>query len=331
MHEICIAGFSYPDENYYVDLSLISLIIAHMKYVVIIEIGTNSIKALTAAVNAEACRIMSDEVFPVRPGQGLAVSGNISEEAQQRILQTVSRIKQAKEAVYPCEFHVIATESLRKAANAELLIELIQRTTKCDTTILDQQEEAKMSFLAGTLDSSDSEEAVAVLDIGGGSTELTVGCKRDILISRSLPLGAVRLTEQYIRHDPISEQELISLKFAIAGQLDILGNLPQAEKLVGIGGTITTLALLRQPELSMIHGMQLSLDYVQQRIGEFSGLDNEQRKSLPGMPAGRADIILAGSLILEQIMLCLNQTDLFVCSRGVRHGYLYSLHCQAIS
>lgn len=300
-----------------------------MNHVVVIEIGTNSIKALTVELTERRYRILSDEVFPVRPGQGLTATGSISDEAMQRILQTISRILTERKSSHPCQYHIIATESLRKATNAEDLTSRIYQACKLETIVLNNAAEAQLSFLAGTLEYAGTDESIAVLDIGGGSTEITLGCKGEIKFSRSFAMGAVRLTEQYIKHDPVTVQDIISLKAALAEQTSELKDLPQTDKLVGIGGTVTALALLQQPDVSKINGMQLSLEKVQQRIGEFISLNYEQRNSLPGMPQGRADIILAGSLILSQFMQSLDKTGADVCTRGVRHGYFYSLYPQS--
>jgi exopolyphosphatase / guanosine-5'-triphosphate,3'-diphosphate pyrophosphatase len=290
----------------------------------IIEIGTNSIKHLYANYTNERWEIISEQVYPVRPGEGVSATGMISAAAMQRCIETIDSIM----ALYPIEqditYHIIATESLRRPSNADEFTILIYDRFKLQVEVLSGDEEAQLSFIAGSHICKNTGGYIGVLDIGGGSTELSIGLNGRYTNSASLPIGAVRLTEMYIKHDPITTTELDALQAKIKDAIQQLASLPKINYLVGVGGTISALARLSTQDFTAIKGMKLSLKDIQTKTEMLGKLTINEKANLPGMPRSRADIIFAGSLILFNIEQLLCMDELIVSTEGVRYGYLYS-------
>lgn len=307
----------------------------NMKKTVIIEIGTNSIKALCAERNASGWKFLSDDLYPTRIGEGKAQTELLSRDGIQRSLRAIDAILH-KQTVYPePEIHIIATESLRSANNADIFINAVKVQSGLQVEILSGSDEAHYSFLAAASEACKTEETIAVLDIGGGSTELIIGRKNEVLHKQSYPIGAVKLTEKFIQNNPPLTSDIVSAKEFITAQIKDIGIGVSMSELRGVGGTVTTLALLSIPQdqvlslqveeaIALIDGSELSLEQISYFISKFSALTIKEKEMIPLMPKGRADIILAGTLILDEFMQALNLQKITVSNRGVRFGYLYS-------
>jgi exopolyphosphatase/guanosine-5'-triphosphate,3'-diphosphate pyrophosphatase len=294
----------------------------------IIEIGTNSIKCLKADYLNGAWQNLTDSVYPVRIGENLASTGLLDEQAINRNLDCIAALLTDKGIKNTYQIHLIATESLRRAANADEFIKQIKTLHGIEVEILSGAEEAELSYRAATYNRETDEEIVAVIDIGGGSTELTIGHGSKILSKQSLPIGAVKLTEMCFLHDPVTPAEPAKVQIlmeAIVKQIRL--TLPITE-LIGVGGTVTTLAAISsEQDGKLFPGLEstiLTLETVQKMIDLLMTKTVIEIEKLPNMPSGRADIILAGSLILEKLMRQLGILEISVSVRGVRHGYLYS-------
>ena len=308
-----------------------------MRKKLIIEIGTNTIKALCAERDGSIWKAVSEELYPTRIGAGKAQTGKLSSEGMERSLKAIGEIVSKHSDIKGCAIHIIATESLRSADNANEFVNAVRERFGLQLEILSGREEARLAFLAAASEPITSEEKIAVLDIGGGSTELTIGHKNEISSVQSMPLGAVNLTEQFFRNDPPTESEIDSIKEFITNQMKDIGTRISLSELIGVGGTVTTLALLSikqekakyitiKEAISMIDKTHLSREQISGFVSKFSILTNQEKQMLPLMPKGRADIILAGTLILDEFMHALNLQKITVSTKGVRHGYLYS-HC----
>jgi exopolyphosphatase / guanosine-5'-triphosphate,3'-diphosphate pyrophosphatase len=303
-----------------------------MKKQVIIEIGTNSIKAMSAIRLQESWRILSHEVYPARLGEGLHHFSRLSAPAMQRNLQVLEQIVSEFPDKNNANVHIIATEGLRKAGNADKFTTAVMQRFGLSVKILSGEEEAGYSYLAATCGRIKSNQAICVLDIGGGSTELALGKTAEILQHRSFPMGAVGLAERFITTDPPSGEEVRQMQEFALETLSDFDTTQKTDELVAVGGTVTTLARVsgygirpESPTNADNHGMPLSLKEVQRLVGMFSQMPVSRIKKIPGMPEGRADIILAGAIILEAAMLHLEMQEATVSNRGVRYGYLFSL------
>jgi exopolyphosphatase/guanosine-5'-triphosphate,3'-diphosphate pyrophosphatase len=303
-----------------------------MKKQLIIEIGSNTIKAIWAERLNNAWEVLSGAIYPTRLGEGVSQSGLLSLPAMERNLDAIAEIISKSDDADKPEVYIIATESLRKAENAEDFLTQVKARFQLGIEILSGDREAELSFLAATQPLKKSEQAVAVIDIGGGSTELAIGKAGTAAWQKSLPIGAVRMTEQFIRHDPPATSEIKAMQTQIRSSISEYQTATKIEQLIGVGGTVTTLARLSGYGLSStsgdipeLNGMTLPGTEILRLKNLFSIMTLTQKEAIPRMPKGRADIILAGACILLTAMDYLKVQEITVSTGGVRHGYLYSL------
>lgn len=294
-----------------------------------VDIGTNSVRLLVAEVadagsvpapGGSQVSLLSNpqctdrNVFlePVlrrltitRLGEGLDAGGLIKPAAAARtaaVIEEFAALAASQGAPFPL---VVGTYALRVARNPEELLTRLHFPVR----VLSGEEEARLGY-QGTLAGLDSLPAgrVLVIDIGGGSVELTWGTRGQIEGTLSLPLGAVVLTEQYLSHDPPSEDEIAALRAALGRILD--PRLPAVARrnaqVLGVGGTITTMAALAQRldpyDPDRVHGFRLTLRTVEEITDKLLRLPVADRRRLPGLQPERADIISAGALVLQHLL-----------------------------
>ncbi|MCJ7717589.1 MAG: Ppx/GppA family phosphatase, partial [Anaerolineales bacterium] len=170
-----------------------------------------------------------------------------------------------------------------------------------------------------------------VLDIGGGSIQLSDVQNHNFIRGKSLTLGALALTESFIRHDPISKKEYKKLKTEIHRQLDTIKWLPEkkGQIMVGLGGTIRNLAFIeacrQKYPLFTQHGFILKKSSVIQSLELFRNMDLKDRQKIPGISSDRADIILPGALVLLEVMKRLSVEELQLSENGLREGVFFEL------
>ncbi len=186
-----------------------------------------------------------------------------------------------------------------------------------------------MNFLAATRGLKiDPAQSMLIVDIGGGSTEL-IRCEGGADPAMvSLQIGSVRLTERFISHDPPTNAEQGQVYDEVKEQLAPLGwDSFRPTNLVGVAGTVTSVCAvalgLKTYDHSIVHGRRLSQAEVQETARQFFGLTTEQRKRLPGMMEGRADVIAAGAAILDCVTQFFNAASVIVSDQGVRWGLMY--------
>jgi exopolyphosphatase/guanosine-5'-triphosphate,3'-diphosphate pyrophosphatase len=222
-----------------------------------------------------------------------------------------------------------ATAALRDAADGLKFLDDVKQRTGVTLEIITGLAEAQLSYLSTCkglgLDLSD---ALLIVDIGGGSTELISAEHTRPIEVVSLQLGSVRLTERFIRHDPPTADEAQAVRSIVEGALRELGWNLRPERLIGIAGTVTTLCSLAlrlehyKPEL--VHGYRLGVGQISRLIELLGSIPLERRKQLPGMEPGRADVLFAGALILDCVMNHFGCRDVTVSDQGVRWGLMWA-------
>jgi exopolyphosphatase/guanosine-5'-triphosphate,3'-diphosphate pyrophosphatase len=295
----------------------------------IIEMGTNSIKCLSAQWVNTGWIVISDSVHPTRLGEGLAERCEFSEAAMQRNIAEIAALMQSHPEVQQQDIHLIATQSMRQAANSGEFNHLCDLNCGLRFEILTGEQEAQFSYLAVLADLAADQESLAVLDIGGGSTELAIGIGRLLHSKQSLSIGAVSLTERFITSYPVDPLEFNRLQQMVVQRLQEYVIDQRITRLVGVGGTLVTLLLLDNPDLLTHPGagdaMSITSEHLTEQIALFQTMPLSALAALPGMPAGRADIILAGCVIALAAMHLLGKESISISTQGVRHGYLQSL------
>ncbi|MGQ9557892.1 MAG: Ppx/GppA phosphatase family protein [Desulfurispora sp.] len=286
--------------------------------VAVIDLGSNSLRLLIADVSGpHSLKRLHFALKTTRLGEGIG-GGYLLPGAVQRTLAALQEF-QDQVAAWNCrKVAVVATSAVRDAANREDFCRLVERTTGWPVRVLQGEEEAQYSY-RGVLLAGGFPPGVVVADVGGGSSELTTQ-RSGQLISRSVPVGAVRMTEG--GHSATEIRRLLEpLVQPLAGE--------PVGFLVGVGGTATTLAAidlemnLYQPE--KVQGYALSRSRVEQIHRRLAGMTLEERRRLPGLQPARADIIVAGVQILLLLMELLGAGRLVVSEADLLDGLAVEL------
>lgn len=288
-----------------------------------IDIGTNTALLL---ILDELLRDVVDVSTIIRLGEGLAATGRIADGAVERAVATLKRyIAECRQrgATIACCY---GTAAFREASNAADIVGRISRETGLAVRVLSAREEAYYAYLSVLPDLPEGVESFAVVDIGGGSTEVIHGTTGAFGPYRSLPVGIVKLAERYIRHDPPLEEELEAVAGEARQRVSASG-MHEAAFLIAIGGTMTTLAAialnLPQFDKAEIEGFRFSRDEIGRWVGKLAPMTREERQLLSGMEAGREDVLLPGVMLMQEVMVYLKARSVTVSTKGGRYGLLY--------
>ncbi len=294
-----------------------------------IDIGTNTILLLIAAVGQGKINPLLDMETVVRLGEGIHKNGILSKEAMERGLQTLSRYLERCRAMKVQKIFAAGTSALREAKNSREFLTFVKEKLDLSIDVISGEEEAQLSFLAVARDLPKTGEPLLVVDIGGGSTEFILGKDDQIREWISLPLGSVRFTEQFLHSDPVQEEEWQKMKAKILESLVGIPHSKEPLSMVAVGGTATTLASVDQRlgefVVEKIHHFVLKKESLKNQLLLYRSKTTAERKRIPGLPAARADVILAGAAILYLTMEELRCPSVFISCHGVRYGLLYKM------
>lgn len=229
------------------------------------------------------------------------------------------------------EIATVGTSALRDARNAGNFKARLQRELGLNLRVLSGEEEAAYCYLAVRRGLPLGEKEILVVDVGGGSAELIWGKKGRLHRSVSLDLGSVRLTERFLAADPVRDEECSELSRAIDRELEALRVCWRIEDgfeaMVGIAGTFTTLAAiekgLSQYSHSEVHGSRVTRSDVRRQIALFKRKSITERRAIPGLEPKRADVILAGALLIDRVMAFFCIDEVIVSDQGIRYGLLH--------
>ena len=291
-----------------------------------IDQGTNSIRLLVAEPEDDGgFRELARDMVITRLGQGVDRTGTIAPEALERTVGVLVRYCRRARALHAERIRVAATAAVRDASNRDDLARAVLEHAGSELEVLSGEEEAAMSFLGGTR-GLDAPGPFLVLDIGGGSTEFVVGTDApDAAIS--VQMGSVRLTERFDPHDPPTGGEVDAMRSFVRDRLDDVARavpVGDARTLVAVAGTSTTVQAIAlglpsyDPEA--IHRTRLARvegDRVLQQLAEMT---TAERAALPVMAPGRADVIVAGAVILVEVMRRFAFEDALVSETDILDG-----------
>jgi exopolyphosphatase / guanosine-5'-triphosphate,3'-diphosphate pyrophosphatase len=292
-----------------------------------IDVGTNSVLLLVAEQDARGrFAAVAEQAEITRLGRGVDSTRALAPQAIEETLAVVERFVALARAQGAQGVVISATSAARDASNGATFLALARERVGLPLEILTGDEEARLSFASAFADFGGA-GPLAMVDIGGGSTEVVLGdAHGDILFRRSFDVGSVRLTERLLRDDPPSSQELGAVRSAIRKALKELPASPPGTALVGIAGTVTTLfavnAGLATWDPEKVHGLMLSRAEVDTTVARLVALPVAKRRLVPGLQPKRADVIVAGGLILQGVLKALDLDRLRVSDRGLRWGLL---------
>jgi exopolyphosphatase / guanosine-5'-triphosphate,3'-diphosphate pyrophosphatase len=274
-----------------------------------IDCGTNSTRLLVAG---EDGRPLERLMRITRLGEGVDASGKLSADAIERTTAVLSEYRRVMDRFGVVQGRLAATSAVRDASNGGDFLVPAQRIAGFAAEVLDGTEEGRLSLAGAVADLDPDEGPFLVLDIGGGSTELVagVGPTDPELEVVSLQLGCVRLTERYLLSDPPHDDELRRAEAAIAASLEEAvtryPRLTGARRLVGLAGTVTTLASLdlglATYDRDEVHHAVLTANAAAHWCRTLAAEDRPARLGRAGMVRGREDVIVAGAMILTVVM-----------------------------
>lgn len=298
-----------------------------------IDIGTNSILLTIAEATTDGGkRILLDRATVTRLGEGVDQTGQLAAGAVERSLACLRDYALILGDHATTQLDVVGTSALRDVGNAAAFLDQACGILGLCPRVIAGLEEARLTCL-GALDGLSINGPLLVFDVGGGSTELIVGCAEPpglcVTRSMSLDLGCVRLTERHFHHDPPTVEEVLAMTMAIDDALATTELERGLATVVAVAGTVTTLAAmnlgLSEYDPERVHGSLLSLSTIARLRATLLSLDSTARRGLLGLDPRRADVIAAGAVLVERIVRHLDVSCVHVSDRGVRFGLLLEL------
>jgi exopolyphosphatase/guanosine-5'-triphosphate,3'-diphosphate pyrophosphatase len=295
-----------------------------------IDVGTNSVRLLVAqGAEGDPVELARDMII-TRLGQGVDRAKKLDPEAVRRTLDVLERYVRRARALGAARVRVAATSAVRDATNREELFDPMAALVHAPPEVITGEHEASLSF-RGATDGLDRPAPFLVFDIGGGSTELVLGTEEPEA-AVSIDTGSVRITERVGPADPPTDDDvraMSELAVEALGQAEPIVPPGMAATLVGVAGTTTTVQALAlglpfyDPEA--IHRTVLSLTEAERVAGDLARMTVEERASLPVMPPGREDVIVAGSLILLEILRRWGFEECVVSERDLLDGLVLEM------
>ena len=247
----------------------------------------------------------------------------VSDEGIEKLRGSIKRAIEQSASVQTQELLPFATSALREASNGEKIISSINKDFHIDLQVLTGEEEAKLTFLAARRWFGWSSGRLLVIDIGGGSLEMAAGVDESPEIATSLPLGAGRLTKDFLKGDPYTDKSLRALRDHIENRLEqILPSLvkhQESDRAIATSKTLRTLARLSGDWFDGT-GKNITVEAIRKISAKLSEMDENTRAKLPGVSENRASQIVAGSLVAESVMRNLDIKELEICPWALREG-----------
>jgi exopolyphosphatase / guanosine-5'-triphosphate,3'-diphosphate pyrophosphatase len=312
----------------------------------VIDLGSNSFR-LVVFMAAGGWWRRTDEIYePVRIGEGLAASGKLGEEPMRRALATLdvfdhfcraagltqpvgshARARRSRRSPGGDAVDAVATSAIRDAENADGFLELAREHTSLPIRVLSREQEARYGYLAAV--NSTTLTDGCVLDLGGGSLQLVRVADRLARELGSWRLGAVRMTERFLpANGPAKRRQMDELRKYVAHELEQAEWLARTgPRLVGIGGTVRNLAVAAQRASGLpSNGVQAAIvtsDALQELVERLAALPASERSSVPGIKPVRADLILAGAIVVQGALLAGGFDSMEVTEAGLREGVFF--------
>lgn len=300
-----------------------------------IDIGTNTLRLLIADIDIRTFQKLYSDRKITRLGQDLDRTGRLTREAEERSIAALADFSREIRRWSAVQTVAVGTSALRNASNSAEFISRVKRETGIVISVIPGEDEARLTLKGVEFAlSGHSLYSALVFDIGGGSTEIIIHQPGYKPMIESLPLGAVYLTERLIKRDPPTVQEIAKLRAVVKSglrrALTSLSGTGYDRTLVGTGGTVTTLAAIDQrlatydPE--KINGAVLNRESLSAIVSELSQKTRRECRNIPGLEPGREDIILAGAIIVEELLAISGCSTLTVSDWGLREGIILDLY-----
>jgi exopolyphosphatase/guanosine-5'-triphosphate,3'-diphosphate pyrophosphatase len=287
-----------------------------------VDLGTNSTRLLVADVDGERLNEVARRLTITRLGEGVDERRRLLPLPVTRVRNCLSEYRRELESLGATRTLAIATSAVRDAENGEAFLGEIEWSYGFATRLLDGEQEAAL-MLRGVGAGRRLDEGTLLVDIGGGSTELVLAGAAGPAASTSLDVGCVRLTERFLASDPPTSAVLGEAAAYVRSLLPAL----DARAAIGVAGTVTTLATLDLGDLEYdperTHGHRLGRAAVERELERLAGMTLVERLRVPGIEPGRAPVIVAGAVVLREVLDRYDLDEIEVSERDILHGAAY--------
>jgi exopolyphosphatase / guanosine-5'-triphosphate,3'-diphosphate pyrophosphatase len=304
-------------------------IVTSWMHIAAIDIGTNSIHMIVVRVRADlSFEIVDREKAMVRLGAGGLDGRNLTAEAMDAALQALSTFKRLADAHRVDKIVAVATSATREAHNGGEFLARIERVTGVRPRVITAADEARLIHRAAVYGVDVGGGRAAVIDIGGGSVEITLGTATSLQLARSFKLGVIRLTERFVKADPLSNADERRLERHI---LDEVGR--YCDQIVAIGfdrvvGTSGTILSLGAMAATAEHGapprelrnLRIAARQIRGLRKEVRRRNLESRLRMPGLDPRRADLVVAGAVLFDTLLRRLQADEVTLCDLALREG-----------
>ena len=294
-----------------------------------IDIGTNSVHMIVVRVRTDlSFEVVDREKVMVRLGAGGLDGKALTTEAMNAALQALSKFKRLAESHRVDEILAAATSATREARNGGEFLARIERETGIRPRVITGAEEARLIHQAAVYGVDVGSARAVVIDVGGGSVEITLGNATAIQAARSFKIGVIRLTERFVQSDPLSGRDERKLSKHILSEIgrhcDQITSIG-FDRVIGTSGTILSLGAVaatvaRGAPPAELRNLRVSAKQIRKLRKEVVALDPEQRLAVPGLDPRRADLVVAGAVLLDTILRRLGAEELTLCDLALREG-----------
>ena len=293
-----------------------------------IDIGTNSIHMIVVEIRPDlSFEVIDREKEMVRLGAGGLDGRSLTPEAMHAALQVLSKFRRLAESHQVENIIAVATSATREAENGGEFLRAITQQTAIRPRVISGTEEARLIHHAAVYGVGFPGDVAVVIDIGGGSVEVTRGAGAAVDIGRSFKLGVIRLSERFVKTDPLDRRDARKLVRHIDAEIGrYLDQVARAgfDRVVGTSGTILSLGAVAiasdgRPG-GTLRNRRVSSKQIRRLRKELTSLDLEQRLQVPGLEPRRADLAVAGAILLDEILRRLGAADITLCDLSLREG-----------
>ena len=294
-----------------------------------IDIGTNSVHMIVVRVRPDlSFEVVDREKAMVRLGAGGLDGRKLTPDAMTSALQALGKFKRLAESHKVDTILAAATSAVREAENGGVFLSQIERQTGIRARVISGAEEARLIHQAAVYGVDVGSGRAVVIDIGGGSVEITLGTATSIELARSFKVGVIRLTERFVKSDPLSERDETRMVKFIEGEIDrhceqILA--AGFDRVIGTSGTILSMGVAaytaeRGAPPSELRNLHVPARHIRRLRKEAVAQTLEARLTMPGLDPRRSDLIVAGSVLLDTILRRLGADELTLCDLALREG-----------
>jgi len=295
--------------------------------VAVVDIGTNSTRMLVADVEDSRVTEVERRTTVTNLGRGVDLTGSLCSDAIDNVCGVIADYMARWQELGAERVFAIATSAVRDSVNGDAFIAELRERFGLDARLLSGEEEAHLTYLGATAARPAEGYPTLVFDIGGGSTELIVGTGSEVEFHTSLQAGTIRHSERHLNSDPPDPKELEDLADDVHRLIERAVESTEGAgpvRAIAVAGTPTSLAAIDQAlepyDPERVHGHRLALRPIQRMLSRLSALPLAERLRIPGLHPGRAPTIVAGTVILVQVMRAFGIEEIEVSERDILHG-----------